>query len=392
MDELLLWRWSTAVQISSALIIAAFFVAYQRSLPQPALRLWTLAWVANALALLVTWAYWLLQPESRWALQLTTAVYLASKTGFVLLLVSGLRIFLGRDALILPSRRGALAVAVAAVACALALDRIDLFGCLQAALIAGVFGYGAWVCARHPGSGVGWLGFGLALRALLGLSEALAYGGRHLLSADATPEPLDLFLAAHSSFDTGAEWVIALGCVLALGQRVLAELSASHRELHAAHAELLRVAERDALTGLYNRRMLTRLLEGPGLAGGRLLFFDLDDFKRINDAHGHEAGDEGLRRFAAALTEIFPESPGVLRYAGDEFIVLLPADAAPDVDARLARLRAALDDVTPGRPAIAFSTGSVPIAGGTAPRELLHAADLAMYRDKRERARQATPG
>jgi diguanylate cyclase (GGDEF)-like protein len=122
-----------------------------------------------------------------------------------------------------------------------------------------------------------------------------------------------------------------------------------------------------------------------------MLFFDLDDFKRINDAHGHEVGDASLRRFAEALAAAFPEASGLVRFAGDEFVVLLPADAVVDVGARCARLRGALVDGGT-HPALGFSVGIAVMPGNGDLRDLLHAADLDMYRDKRERDRRpATP-
>jgi diguanylate cyclase (GGDEF)-like protein len=387
LDELLLWRWSTAVQITSALLIAAFFVAYNRNLDHPALRLWSAAWVANGVALFITWLFWFVQPDERWAQQLALGSYFATKSAFVLLVVAGVRTFIRGTHSAFRTGHAALALAAGGVLGALLLRGVDPLGVLQATLIAAAFGYGAWLCWRHPDQGLGWLGFGLFLRALLGVAEAASYGSRLVLADGTRPPVVDLFLAAHSSFDTGAEWVIALGCVLALGQRMLAELSASHRELHAAHAELTRVAERDALTGLHNRRMLPGLIESPAMAGGRLLFFDLDDFKRINDAHGHEVGDASLRRFAEALAATFPEACGLVRFAGDEFVVLLSAAAGVDVDDRCARLRGALADGDM-HPAIGFSVGVATTAGGGDLRDLLHAADLDMYRDKRERDRR----
>ncbi len=380
------------MQITSALLIAAFFVAYNRNLDHPALRIWSAAWVANGVALFITWVYWFVQPDARWAQQIALGSYLASKSAFVLLVVVGVRTFIRGNGPAFRGGRTALAIALGTggVLGALLLRGVDQIGTFQASLIAAAFGYGAWLCWRHPAGGLGWLGFGLFLRALLGVAEAASYGSRLVLADGTRPPLVDLFLAAHSSFDTGAEWVIALGCVLALGQRMLAELSASHRELHAAHAELTRVAERDALTGLHNRRMLPRLVDAPTMAGGRLLFFDLDDFKRINDAHGHEVGDASLRRFAEALASAFPEAGGLVRFAGDEFVVLLPAGSVVDVEQRCAALRRALADEHT-HPAIGFSVGVAALSGGGDLRELLHIADLDMYRDKRERERRFPP-
>jgi diguanylate cyclase (GGDEF)-like protein len=95
----------------------------------------------------------------------------------------------------------------------------------------------------------------------------------------------------------------------------------------------------DALTGLGNRRRLERELDGgPARA---VLFLDLDHFKRVNDTFGHAVGDEVLRRVAGVLLQCCRDDDVVVRYGGDEFVVLLAAaeagtstdtDAGPDGD------------------------------------------------------------
>ena len=95
--------------------------------------------------------------------------------------------------------------------------------------------------------------------------------------------------------------------------------------------ELRRIAEMDGLTGLGNRRSLqsrlaeelerTRRLGGGGFS---LLFMDLDDFKAINDEHGHLVGDEALRLVARVLKEDSRVVDTVARYGGEEFVALLP--------------------------------------------------------------------
>ena len=105
----------------------------------------------------------------------------------------------------------------------------------------------------------------------------------------------------------------------------------------------LRQASRhDVLTGLYNRRGSEQairecLKERPD---GRhaLILLDLDDFKRVNDVYGHNAGDEALRAMARALHDTFPRGSIVSRNGGDEFLVFLSGDAARDVAILLSQL------------------------------------------------------
>ena len=91
-------------------------------------------------------------------------------------------------------------------------------------------------------------------------------------------------------------------------------------------------ASTDSLTGLVNRRRLETSFSGL-LATGTpvsLVLADVDDFKELNDRHGHEAGDRALRAFAAALrAEVRPDDV-VCRYGGEEFVVVLPRCSAED--------------------------------------------------------------
>lgn len=87
-------------------------------------------------------------------------------------------------------------------------------------------------------------------------------------------------------------------------------------------------ANRDALTGLYNRQALEELvnslLQKRKRAHSAMIFIDIDDFKRINDTLGHICGDDVLRCIARRLTKVFRSTDVVARYGGDEFVVFAP--------------------------------------------------------------------
>ena len=178
--------------------------------------------------------------------------------------------------------------------------------------------------------------------------------------------------------------------------RRLAELNAALQaqvtETERLAAQLREQALRDPLTGLHNRRYLFEsapaLLQlaqrhGETLA---LVMMDLDHFKRVNDAHGHDAGDAVLRRFAALLLQTLRRSDLVVRYGGEEFVALIPQTGAAGANLLLARLQAAFqappaDDG--GLPGGSFSAGVAlfPQHGQTL-EPLLTCADGALYAAK----------
>src|SRR5215813_11414498 len=86
--ELLLWRWSTAMQVISALIIAIFFIILNGSIRRVELRPWVWAWLANLAAMVATVAFWYIQPSGFW-IWLIRFGYFFAKTFFVALLVLG---------------------------------------------------------------------------------------------------------------------------------------------------------------------------------------------------------------------------------------------------------------------------------------------------------------
>jgi len=199
-------------------------------------------------------------------------------------------------------------------------------------------------------------------------------------------EAAGIFLASHSSFDTGAEWVIALGCVLTLYRTIQRELVQTNVDLLAAQEVLQELVDRDSLTGLSNRRALPAALRGSA-DGASILFFDLNDFKVINDSYGHQVGDEALKRFARALQSTFGPGDHVIRYAGDEFVVVTPGLDHDQISAHLDALRDRLK-LDRGGPPISFSVGTadLPIQGD--PEAAIQAADQAMYRDKANKSRK----
>lgn len=153
---------------------------------------------------------------------------------------------------------------------------------------------------------------------------------------------------------------------------------------------------RDPLTGLYNRRYMEEMLERETLRAVRadqrlgVLMLDLDHFKNFNDTYGHDAGDTILREAAAFLLKSVRAEDIVCRFGGEEFIILLPAADLKVTQARADRIRSKLRElpVLHQGQSLGMVTVSIGVAElpqhGTSRKELIEAADAALYRAKRE--------
>jgi diguanylate cyclase (GGDEF)-like protein len=157
----------------------------------------------------------------------------------------------------------------------------------------------------------------------------------------------------------------------------------------AAEDRLRHMADHDALTGLFNRRRFEEELERHIAHGrrygmdGALLMLDLDDFKAINDGHGHRAGDRVLTAVAGVLKQRLRESDVLARFGGDEFAVLMPvggeAEAAELADLLAEAVRS--DVAAPDGP-LEVSVGLAVFEKSVTADEVLSRADDAMYADK----------
>ncbi len=274
-------------------------------------------------------------------------------------------------------------IAVLASIEAITLNGIVYIGVAQSTAIAITLGIGAVLLLRDRSNGAAWLGAGFLARAFLAAIEALAYASRIVPNRWSDEKAIDIFLASHSSLDTGAEWVIALGCLLMLHRVIQQELTAVNRDLIATKEMLQGLVDRDPLTGLSNRRGLEAIWPRLVETGASIVFFDLNDFKKINDSYGHAAGDECLKRFARALTATFDrQDDRVVRYAGDEFMVMMPGEQTPRLAQAIAVLRERLRFDDPTGPEIRFASGVSYLPVGGAPEAAMRAADEAMYREK----------
>jgi diguanylate cyclase (GGDEF)-like protein len=173
----------------------------------------------------------------------------------------------------------------------------------------------------------------------------------------------------------------------------------AHLKIQQQAAALRRLANRDGLTGLFNRRYFDQAIEMEFLRHRRqqlslaVAFVDIDHFKPFNDAYGHLQGDACLARVASAL-EVSTKRPGefVSRYGGEEFVAVLPyidLDGAEKYGATLCEAVQLLNIPHSGSSVGNIATISVGVAAivpdeGSSVQQLIERADQALYRAKAE--------
>lgn len=186
-----------------------------------------------------------------------------------------------------------------------------------------------------------------------------------------------------------------------LALRMFANTIGNKLESAKLMRELQSMAAEDGLTGLANRRTLSRVLEGEVARAKRkgtplsLLIMDIDRFKLCNDIHGHPYGDRVIRATADLLREATRQTDLVARYGGDEFVVLMPDSDEGHAKLVEDRIRFAVRKMAPhldgDRWNYNLSIGRRTVAGSDADR-LLEYADAALYTQKEERIRASILG
>jgi diguanylate cyclase (GGDEF)-like protein len=218
------------------------------------------------------------------------------------------------------------------------------------------------------------------------LLDVVMPGARNVVVSPITADGENLGVAV-GEWSGGADARIPTATVRALAQ------AAMHTALALHNARLLseneRLATRDSLTGLANRRLFDESLHREVARAQRLgaplslLVLDVDHFKQVNDTYGHQTGDAVLREVADALVSNTKNYDVTARYGGDEFVVLLPGCTRDDAVRVAERVRAGIAHAVDEAPVtISAGLASLPDNASDAER-LMAAADAALYEAKR---------
>jgi two-component system cell cycle response regulator len=172
------------------------------------------------------------------------------------------------------------------------------------------------------------------------------------------------------------------------------ELKQKNQQLEDMLTRVETLAISDSLTGIFNRRRFLFILTNEFKRASRYtinlscLLIDIDHFKKVNDAYGHQAGDEVLREISQIIQSCIRDVDTVARWGGEEFVVLSPSTTPENAKLAAARILNAVSQHVFSAFGKLKVTVSIGIAGIPDPaidtqEKLIHAADLAMYEAKR---------
>ena len=374
-------RLSIAVQFAMVTCLFGYFLLLWQMVKLREVRLWTLAWLADTVALAAVFihAYAAIPPFGH---RITLVLYLAGKATFAILIVSGARRHLrpGVEPRMSPLLF-TLFIATWSLVLGLAVPSLWQGQLAESALVGLVLLGGGITVLRHPRSSVSrWLGWAMLVEGVLFLHSAAllvpALWGNRIGFA---------YLNYSSFFDAWAELMLALACIAVIADRREELLHYANRELLQSQQRLSRLVDTDPLTNLSNWRSLRKTMDSVIDTGGSFIFIDINNFKQVNDLFGHRVGDTTLQRLANIVVEQFRPEDHVIRWGGDEFLVVAPRMDQVSAKARVAAIREALKHPVDECPPFSIAAGIAELSPGGDPADALEEADRRMFAEKRGR-------
>lgn len=364
----------------SALAIAIILLIVYVGWPQRYILEWMICWVLGGAGMLLLSRRY---PDPRFARAAIGVFALTNLAAGLVWLKSGWSY--AREPLPRAARWIVAGIVIWLVAGRLLLPR-PLMATLYFLVLAAISGGTAvkFVLGQPHGRSLGSLTLGLGVTVIAGTNLLIAFS----ISAFTSDGVLVFRIL---SINALALAFVAVGMHLLIFEDTTRELRRSNEQLALAKERMRELAITDQLTGCYNRRFFDEI--GPReLERQRryehplsVMFIDVNHFKRINDTHGHKAGDAILQRVAAVLRQQLRQSDYIFRWGGDEFVALLGCDLV-EATRKVGALKQALAEPAAGEAAdvaVTISVGVVEVP----PQEtdLLAAitrADERMYQDK----------
>jgi diguanylate cyclase (GGDEF)-like protein len=264
-------------------------------------------------------------------------------------------------------------------------SRLEGYHASHALVLSGVYVYNFMALRRNAGLGARVFRFSLLVLAAAFLETAVVFF--YLYHSGNAPEWAS-YLQHETYVDFTLHCVLAFAAMAMWNENQIDRIRDLAAEVDHLRRENRQSMDLDHLTGLLNQAALARRVEQPGAFEGVVAVCDMDNFKDVNDRHGHLVGDEILRNIGNLLQASIRHKDEAFRWGGDEFVILfhnqLPDVARrrmADIETRLRDFRVRGHGVLP----ISFSWG-IAEARERVLRDALDEADRKMYALKRQRA------
>jgi diguanylate cyclase (GGDEF)-like protein len=369
------------IQEVGALLFGMVFLFLYRQSRVVYFGLWAIAWVLRILA--AVFGYELLQTgHPGWL-----APYATFEFAFVIVLIAAARAGLGSSMGDWRTVLRLIAILPIFVALVWAFGRmagIQAYHTSHAVLLAFVYIYNFVALPKSKGMGARAFRFSLLLLAVAFLEHATVF----LILYGRGPGWMQ-YLQRETFSDFALHCVLAFSAMAMWSEGQIDRIREVAAELDHLRREARQTRDLDRLTGLLNQAALEGRVEQPGEFPGVVAVCDMDNFKDVNDRHGHLVGDEILRRIGSLLQASIRHEDEAFRWGGDEFVILFRNQRTDVAEKRMAELEARLREFRVrgygGVLPISFSWGTAD-AHGRPLREALDEADRNMYVFKRLRA------
>ncbi len=388
-------------QFAAITLVAMLAFLMTRSIRRPFLQYWAVSWALLALSLGVLLAAFRF-PALRYILM---PLYMTGEYAFGYLFYAGCRNY-KRKELFAPRERYLILVGFGAaiLLTALARTNFDILFVPHSAIVAYLFTISLRVLAAKDPAMPHTPGIRVMSAALVLLTiDFLHYIPVFVyVAVSGVQAPLG-HLAYSSLYDLVLEVLLGFGMVMAILEDVARELEWSNAELLRSRDRMETIARLDPLTHALNRHGFYSLIEkhpdgNSGELRGCVGIIDMDNLKVINDSLGHCAGDEAIRAVARAVRTVIRAEDQLVRWGGDEFLILIFGLPAADARARFERIQAALNNTAlPGSGecvSISVSYGLGDFSSDVPLYTAIEKADSAMYMQKlmhrRRRAKSGT--